>query len=332
MAAAASGVVVHHLPGGFTPAGLRGLGRRLGRFHRPRRLLVQYVPHGYGMKAMNVPFALWLWWRRWRHGDDVRVMFHEVAYPWVRRPLRHNLIAAVSRLSAAILVKASRRIYVSIPAWKAMLRGVGDRPVTILPIPATVPAATDDAAVARCQQELLTARPGTRLVVGHFGTYGERIGVPLAQTLTTLLDCRPDVAVLLIGKNGEGFRERLPVGHHGRVVASGPLAADDVAVHLRCCDLAVQPYADGASGRRTSLMASLINGVAVATTAGFLSEPYWRDGSVPVVPAGDPQALAQLCLDLLNDPARRTAAGRGGRRLYEDRFAIGHTLAVLAEG
>ncbi|MBV8315828.1 MAG: hypothetical protein JOZ53_12885, partial [Planctomycetaceae bacterium] len=48
------GVAVHRVAGRFGPAGLARLDRMLDRFPGPRRLLVQYVPHGFGWKGMNV--------------------------------------------------------------------------------------------------------------------------------------------------------------------------------------------------------------------------------------------------------------------------------------
>ena len=36
----------------------------------PRRLFVQWVPHGFGYKSLNMPFCLWVW-RRARGGDSV---------------------------------------------------------------------------------------------------------------------------------------------------------------------------------------------------------------------------------------------------------------------
>ncbi|MFL5350710.1 MAG: glycosyltransferase family 4 protein, partial [Hyalangium sp.] len=46
------GVTVHRAPGLFTPAGLIRLSRGLERCRAPRRLLLQYVPHAFGLKAM----------------------------------------------------------------------------------------------------------------------------------------------------------------------------------------------------------------------------------------------------------------------------------------
>ena len=51
-------------PGEFGPAGLRRLDRELDRFPGPRTVLVQYTPHAFGWKAMNLPFAAWAASRR----------------------------------------------------------------------------------------------------------------------------------------------------------------------------------------------------------------------------------------------------------------------------
>ena len=52
------GVVVHRLRGGFQPASLLAFARHLSRFTGSRNLLVQYVPHAFGMKSVNVPFCV----------------------------------------------------------------------------------------------------------------------------------------------------------------------------------------------------------------------------------------------------------------------------------
>ncbi|MFP2932857.1 glycosyltransferase, partial [Pyxidicoccus sp. 3LG] len=102
------GVTVHRVPGLFTPAGLVRLTRGLDACRGPRRLLLQYVPHAFGMKAMNVPFCAWFAARR---RDERWVFFHEVVFPWSpRAPLRHQVLAgthpgpevhAVGNVSAA---------------------------------------------------------------------------------------------------------------------------------------------------------------------------------------------------------------------------------------
>ena len=109
------GVRVRRLPDRFGLRGLRWLDRELAR-DRPDRILVQYVPHAFGLKAMNLPFAAWVAARA-RRVAPIWVMFHEVAFPFVRRPLRHNLLAVVNRVMARAVAGAADRVLVSIPSW-----------------------------------------------------------------------------------------------------------------------------------------------------------------------------------------------------------------------
>ena len=70
------GVTIHRLPGHFGPRGIAALARALGRGDQAR-LLVQYVPHAFGLRAMNLPFCAWLYAHARRTGG-ADVMFHEV--------------------------------------------------------------------------------------------------------------------------------------------------------------------------------------------------------------------------------------------------------------
>jgi len=333
-AAGPGGVAVHRVAGRFGPTGLARLDRELDRFPGPRTILIQYAPHAFGWKAMNLPFAAWAAWRA-RRGDDVQVMFHEVAFPWVRRPLRHNVLAAVNRAMAAVLVRACTRAYVSIPGWEPLLRrlGAGRMPIVWTPVPSNVPEEAPAAMVALRRAELTRGDPTAR-VACHFGTYGSSVTRILAPILRELLGRRPDVRVLLLGAGGDRWRGELADGRAdwpARVIAPGPLPAPVIAEYLRACDLVLQPYPDGASGRRTTLMAALANGVPVVTTLGDLSEPIWAYGAVAAAPTGDPDWLGRLALDLLDRPDRLAELGRAGRRLYEDRFAVRHTVAALLD-
>ena len=167
-----------------------------------------------------------------------------------------------------------------------------------------------------------------------FVTYGPLITRDLGPILRELLDRWPDPRVLLLGAGGDQWQGELAgrrADWHARAIAPGPLPAPAFAEYLRACDLMIQPYPDGASGRRSSVMAALANGVPVVTTIGALSEPVWAEGAVAAAPAGDPDRLTRLVLDLLDRPERRAELGRAGRRLYEDRFAVRHTLAALLD-
>jgi glycosyltransferase involved in cell wall biosynthesis len=322
------GVTVRRLPDPFGPRSLLQLDRELGPPAASRRLLVQYVPHAFGAKALNVPFTLWL---RWRGRGSLWVMFHEVAFPITRRQgLRRNALGIVTRGMAALAAGAAERIFISIPAWEAWLRPyVGEGvPITWLPVPSSIPVAADPRASA-----LIRDRYGNgRALVGHFGTYGELTRHLLADALRVLLSTE-ECAVLLIGRRSHEAAEAMISSRpewRDRVRGTGALAPESVSHHVAACDLMLQPYPDGVSTRRTSVMVALAHGRPTVTTDGALSEPFWRDSqAVVLAPAGDATRLAAAASGLLHDRtlAQRTAAA--ARSLYEARFDLAHTIAAL---
>jgi glycosyltransferase involved in cell wall biosynthesis len=324
------GVTVHRLPGHFGPRALAQLGTALSR-RSGGRLLVQYVPHMYGWKAMNLAFCSWL---LLRCPVSPWVMFHEVAFP-VRagQPLRHNVLGAVQHAMASLVARAAARVFVSIPAWEGLLRRLAPlkAPVTWLPIPSTVALDADAAAVAAVRARLAPGPGG--LVLGHFGTFGGPVARPLTAALESLLAAAPGRVALLLGRGSEAFAgqflDRRP-SLRGRVQATGELRAGAVAAHLRACDVLLQPYPDGVSSRRTSFMAGLALGCPTVTTLGPLSEPLWqRQDLAEAVPVEAPDDFVRRTEGLLQSPQRRHQLGRQARAGYRQFFSLQRTIQTL---
>jgi glycosyltransferase involved in cell wall biosynthesis len=306
---------------------LRVLDRALDALPEPRRLFVQYVPHAFGWKAANLPFCFWL---RSRRRDSVWIMFHEVAYPHgMAYSLAENVLALVTRWMAAIAGRHAERIFVSIPDWRPLVESaIGKKvPLEWLPIPTSVAVIDDVAGVAAVRSRMAQGHP----IVGHLGTYGRLIRPMLRRVVPALLgatDCR----VLLLGRGGERFKDELIAAHPalaGRIDAPGPLTADDLSRHVSACDLMVQPYPDGVSSRRTSVMVALAHARPVVTTLGDLSEPLWSEGDVVLAPVDRPDELAAATVSLLADPARLRDLAARARALYAERFDMRHTVATL---
>lgn len=72
-------VEVHALPRHFGLAWLLALHRGLAAAGDDATVLVQYVPHMYGWKAMNLAFCLWLALQR--NKMNIQVMFHKMRFP-----------------------------------------------------------------------------------------------------------------------------------------------------------------------------------------------------------------------------------------------------------
>jgi len=300
-------------------------------------VILQYVPNALGARGANLPFCVWLLQMR-RRSHDISVMFHEPYFYFAAhrssKVLTHNTLAAVQRLMAALLMRASRVAYVSTSAWVRYLRPWGSAPFVESPIPATVATSAPAACIAGWRARFSTGADAAG-IVGHFGTFGVHVARELMDVLPPVLRTAAASRVVLIGPGGNAFAAALALREPdlcGRVFATGWLSATDAAAALRACDLVVQPYPDGVTTRRTSVMAALANGVAVVTTDGRLTEPAWREtGAVRLAPAVDPAALAAATVALLRDTGARIAIAENGRRLYDARFAIEHTLDALLD-
>ena len=319
---------VHALPDRFGARSRAALGDAWDR--SPGTVLLQYVPNALGARGANLAFPRWLAERR-RRGGDVRVMFHEpyiyfsLTRPWL------NGLALVHRAMAATLIRASTRVYVSTEQWGRYLRPYGADRLTTLPIPATIAAGATALAIDSFRKRF-SRHDGP--VLGHFGTFGGDVMGELEPALREILRRRPGLSVALIGANGDCFRQRLaasaPAADAPAIVATGRLEDQDAAAALLACDVLLQPYPDGATTRRTSLMAGLREGIATVTTRGFLTEPVWSEsGAAVLAEAGEPARIADAVERLLDDGnARREQAARG-RHVYARSFSMAITVERL---
>jgi len=322
-------VCVNRLPDHFGRRGLKILAQELKR-NPSSRLLVEYVPHAFGMKAMNLPLCLMLLSRR---RSDITVMFHEVAYPIRRQQsVRHNTLGAVNRVMAAMLAQAASRIFVAAQAWRESLRrwAPAGRQIRWLPVPSTIPVVRDRAGTPAVRARF--AMPDSGLL-GHFGSCGPLVAARLRPALGKILSIQKDARVLLIGRNSETFRENFVREHRAlasRVFASGTLTESDVSIHIGACDVMIQPYSGGITSRNTSALAGLAHGKATVTTSGRLSEDFWQSsGSVLLAPDEDAEALARGTIGLIEDRDRARTMGCAAVKLYRDVFDLEHTIAAL---
>ncbi len=340
---AATGVTLHREFGRFAPAGLSAVGQKLDCFSAPRRILVQWVPHGYGYRSMNLGFCWWLW-KRARQGDRVELMVHEPFLTFDWSSPKQNGAALVHRAMTMLLLRAASRVWVSIPGWERSMRAYAlGREVGFqwLPIFSNIPAASDPARTQAVRRRY--AADGGRILIGHFGTFGSLITDLMGPILSELVG-NPgsalagdpgDQTILLMGKRSEEYRREMIQKDprlEGVLEASGELPAEELSHHLSACDLLIQPYPDGASTRRGSLMAGLVNARPIVTTTGWLSEPMWfQSDAVAVAPAGDTQAFVEQVRRLCQDAPERQRVGAAAGRLYQERFDLSHTVSALRQ-
>ena len=190
-------------------------------------------------------------------------------------------------------------------------------------MPSNVATQTTPAAAALVR-ERLSIRPET-LVVGHFGTFGGAVVEALAAMFPAAIRVEGR-AGLLLGRGADAFRARLAAAHPelgARLHAAADLDAEAVAEHVRASDLMLQPYPDGVSSRRGSVMAGLAVGMPAVTSEGALTEPIWRmERLVLQAPAGDVAAHLALVDQLLGSSEERRALGERAAIGYACRFSV----------
>lgn len=163
-------------------------------------------------------------------------------------------------------------------------------------------------------------------VIGIVGRYQQyrRMDVFLeAARLVAAAD--PTVRFFVIGRSSQMRRTVIePAARLGiaeRIVRPGYRTTDyaDLMATLDLFTL-LMPGFDGTARAVREAMA--LGKPCVVSDFGMLPEivPHGRAGLV--VPHGDPQALAAAWLELLRDPVRRQALGRGARAEAENRFQV----------
>jgi glycosyltransferase involved in cell wall biosynthesis len=324
-------VAIHRLQGHFGARALVQLSRALGR-RMGDRLLIQYVPHAFGFKAMNLPFCLWLYVHARRYGGAA-VIFHEVNLGFQPGdPARYRLLDAVTKVMARLAARSAAQIFVTARVWEPLLRRyIADgQAVTCLPVPSTIAVVGDRVQIAAMRRRYLSA---CGPLIGHFGTYPPAIAAMLRTIVPRILAAIPASTMILIGANGDTCRASLVSEIPAlapRVVATGALPATELSMAIASCDVMAQPYPDGVTSRRTSMMAALNHACAVVTTQGPFTEPLWQQsGAVAVAPHGDSIAFASIVCELIGNEDRRRRYGIAAKSLYASRFDLRYTIEAL---
>jgi len=128
-------------------------------------------------------------------------------------------------------------------------------------------------------------------------------------------DAVPDVSLTVVGRNPGPRVQRLAAIPGVRVTGT----VTDVRPYVAAAAVCVVPLRVG-GGTRLKIFETLAMGKAVvSTTVGAEGLPLIP--GTHFVQADDPAEFANAVVALLRDPARRTALGRAGRRVVEERYS-----------
>ncbi len=308
---------VHALPRGFGWTWLKELDWRLRFYPGPRNILIQYVPHMYGWKSMNLAFCWWIFRQR-KH--NVCIMFHEVAFPFRSgQPFRHHLLAFVHRMMTWAILRSVRHSFTSTDPYFALLRSLGsdETRISMLRICSNIPSES----YAEGRSARAADAPSGCFTVGIFSNFNPAIREVLAPVIGCVLE-NPKMAVALLGP-GDAFRQVLVKQYpHAadRIRTTGRLHVSEVAGHMRSCNALLQLYPDGASAARGTLIGALASGVPVVTTASPATDRVLLDSQTMLFPRATPQAIRTALELLRQDPALARDLGARAQSLYKESF------------
>jgi glycosyltransferase involved in cell wall biosynthesis len=280
-------------------------------------VLVQYVPFLYARLGV-APRLVEALRRVRRAGIRVAVFVHEPFVPYTRLPWL--LTGGPQRLQLRAILRLAERAYAPVPAWVARLSvwNGGRVPVTLAPVGATLPVSTLSREAARARLGL----QGGEVAIGVFSPGANAFRDDWVLEAWRAAEITPAVRWVLFGNGSAALGERMA---GPSVTALGTLPPAGIADVMRAMDLALAPYRDGLTLRRTAAMLALAHGVATVSSTGHLWDPAL--GALALCP-DTASAFAAEVARLSRDAAARAALGAAGLEGYR-RMASVEALADL---
>lgn len=285
---------------------------------RPDWLMLQYNPFCYGRWGINPHLPLMVRDTR-RRSPRTRfaLVVHEPFVPLTS--WRFALEAPWQRLQLRALGKQASLLFMVTDYWERLLRGwfPADRMVH-LPVGSSIPEVPMERGEARARLEIA----GASVVLALFGQAHASRSLALVRTAARAVEERGrTIRVLYMGPHPVAVREALP---GLPLLAEGPLPPEEVSRRFRAVDIALAPFTDGVSTRRTSMMTGLQHGIATVGTRATATDRLLIDADghgLVLASAGDAHAFAAHVVRLASDSELRERIARGGAALYAREFA-----------
>jgi glycosyltransferase involved in cell wall biosynthesis len=254
----------------------------------------------------------------------VVVTFHDLRVPYLF-PKAGSLRWRVVRLLAE---SAEGVIATNEEDYRRLESEVGVRNLALIPIGSTIPVVPG---VDRAAERRKWGAGPEDLLVGHFGFLNESKGVEeLLEAAKLLIEGGLSLRLLMIGgrlgssdPTNELEAARVDemvrrLGLKAHVTWTGYLGRNATSAALGATDLCVLPYRDGASFRRTTLLACLAHERAVVTTLPRVPLEELRDGQTALlVEPHHAGALADTIARVAGDAQLRERLESGAARLAE---------------
>jgi glycosyltransferase involved in cell wall biosynthesis len=233
--------------------------------------------------------------------------------------MRRQLLALVARADAVLS---------PVPAFLDLVRAAARPgvPCEVVPVGATIPVVPADRAAVRASLGL----GGDDVAIGVFSPGAAGMATDWIAHAAAAGAHEARAAWILLGAGSEREPQAFPAGVRVRRLAWLP--AERVSAVLQALDLALAPYQDGLTLRRTGAMAALAHGVAVVSSRGPLFDPA-LDGAAAC--AATAEAFADAVRALVADAAARSALAARGLAFHREKGSVevlaSRVVAALGE-
>lgn len=288
-------------------------------------VVLQYNPFSYGRGGVAPSLVVQA--RRRLRSTELCVLVHEPYIPIA--DVRSAAMGIWQRGQLRALLSMADAVGLSTEGFRAYLPPRHRERARHMPVGSPLPDARGMRAEARASLGVTESD----LVVALYGSTSP--GRPVDHAVAAIDAIAASGSPPVVLNLGFAAPHLAPSPGVGRVVRPGPLSPGPLAAHLAAADIALLPFVDGASTRRTTLVAALQQEICVLSTSGQLTDADLLAAPSPILtPAADRTAFVTAATVLAGDAARRDRAAAAGRALFESLFdwpvVAGRVVAALS--
>jgi len=299
-------------------------------------LHLQYQAAAFDLKG----WVNWLPWflRRFSPRPKIITTFHDLRIPYLfpkAGALRRRAVLALAKFSDAVICTNTEDA-------ATLRRFPWGTHVSEIPLGNNVPVAPPPN-FNRAAWRRKLGLTDESLALAYFGFLNEsKGGEDLIAVLDALVRQGKDARLLMIGGDvgdsdpanaayARRVRETIAArGLAARIIPTGYVPLPEVSAHLLAADVAVLPYRDGVSFRRTTLLAVLAHGLPVVSTTPAIHLPQIVDGgNMLLTAAGDVRGLTAAVGRVAENADLRRRLQSGARELGAA-FSWAHIAADTA--
>lgn len=266
-------------------------------------------------------------------GFEIWVMIHEL-HPKFK--LKHIRKWLKYKKSLKAFIKHADHVLVTNNLWSDRLAKItkSKQKLTFVPVSTTIPVTADPQNSFNLKKSFIER--DDQIIIGSFGSFNDpKILFEYDQVMPKILRNNPDVIWLSLGRESEDFCKHFKKVHPevaDQIAYTGELNLEALSAHISACDILFQPYPDGVSTKRSSLMAGLAHGKPIVTSYGKNTGEIWNQEQILLM--GDtkhPESMYILLDQLLQDKDLQLRLSQKSSQFYIEHFSLQHTVSLIAK-